>query len=677
MQEAAGGIGRRARAVVEILVVTLVAVTLVEAAVLPAQIWRAGPSTAAAVVAWSGALLGGTFLPVWISLAIFVAGVFDDGSLRRRAILAGVGAFAIGNLAYLTFGIYGPLVEGWRAFAGVTVGALVLASLGVLVPRAERRWLRVAVGAALVAGWLGLSFVNATTLRNQYPALHGGLLVAAVASAGAGLAVLSRERPGARFGSFLVASALALAGALCVLVVDDRAAGAARAYSHVGRWEGAAHDLEERAGAAPAQVEDAEALFLRHARLPALSSGFSVDDYNVLLVTVEALRQDETSLASPDRGKKRAASRDNTPRLAARARDGGVVFDRAYAPSSGTLHSMSSVLAMGWPSALRLDTWRRPWLGELSLEETTVAEVFARAGRHTFWIGHNFRSIFDRAVIGFDQGFAHTDLVHSGRNTADSDEEIVDRAIAHLERRPAGGAPWFGWVFLVSPHGNYVKHYEDQPGRGRRARYRQEVRYVDEQLGRLFDALSARDRWRDTIVIVTSDHGEELGDHGGWRHKSTVYEEVARVPLVVWLPAGASARAPEPTSNGYVLPWLLLSSRGAPRETALRRVEEVYAPMLAAVQGDVVVELIGHDRMLTALIRGNRKLNLDLLADHIELYDLRVDRTEQRDRYLVDDEAASAARQRADAYLDARGALARYSIDREREPAPKKPKEKP
>ncbi len=81
-----------------------------------------------------------------------------------------------------------------------------------------------------------------------------------------------------------------------------------------------------------------------------------------------------------------------------------------------------------------------------------------------------------------------------------------------------------------------------------RALYDGELAYLDAQLGRLLDTLETRPRWRDTLVVITSDHGEALGEHGLLGHSLGLYDEVTWVPLVV-KPGADTPGAPPPGSR--------------------------------------------------------------------------------------------------------------------------------
>jgi arylsulfatase A-like enzyme len=72
--------------------------------------------------------------------------------------------------------------------------------------------------------------------------------------------------------------------------------------------------------------------------------------------------------------------------------------------------------------------------------------------------------------------------------------------------------------------------------------YDGEIRSMDRALGRLVEGLENRRLSRRTVLVFTSDHGEELGEHGKWgRHADTLYDELLRVPLIIYLPDGDSA----------------------------------------------------------------------------------------------------------------------------------------
>jgi arylsulfatase A-like enzyme len=89
------------------------------------------------------------------------------------------------------------------------------------------------------------------------------------------------------------------------------------------------------------------------------------------------------------------------------------------------------------------------------------------------------------------------------------------------------------------------------------ALYDGEIRYTDTQLGRILDHLTSSGLERNTLVLLTSDHGEEFLEHGSWEHQKTLYEEVVRIPLIV-AGGGVAPRVEKaPTSLLDVAPTIL------------------------------------------------------------------------------------------------------------------------
>lgn len=401
--------------------------------------------------------------------------------------------------------------------------------------------------------------------------------------------------------------------------------------------------------------DEAEARFVRLSGLPHLEENY-LKGKNVLLITWEATRFDHTDLSE--------TGGTFTPHLKKFfEEEKPYSFTRAYSPSSGTLHSISSVLSMSYPSSLDLETWYRPWHGELFSDGNLVPEVFARAGYHTFRISHSYRGCFTNGILGFHHGFDHQELfVEKGAHVPPVDKDIANAALGKLQKVRNSGKPFFGWVFFVGPHSPYEARYDDLPKETEHDRYVHEIRKSDEETGRLLRGIKEMGLLKDTIIIFFGDHGEEFGEHGGSHHKSTVYTESTNVPMLIYLPGKVGQKLHKPVSTYYTFPWLLRTGPEVMREVAQRRIREDIGPMMRATDGAVLIELVGHDRMLSSLVYEKEKFNYDFLSTLYQAYDVEADPYEQKDLFYTQPEMAERGVERMNRYLTVRAARARYVL---------------
>ena len=252
-------------------------------------------------------------------------------------------------------------------------------------------------------------------------------------------------------------------------------------------------------------------------------------DQNVLLITIDTLRGDALGSYGG-----RAAT-PNLDRLAAE----GVRFTFAHSHAVVTLPSHTSILTGRYPyehgvrdnAGFRLDD-----------KAVTVAELAKQNGLATGAFVGAFP--LDRQ-FGLAQGFDTYDDV-GGREVAQGDfafterraETVVAAARQWIATRQQG--KWFTWVHVFDPHSSYTppppydSQYASDP-------YAGEIAYVDHALGALLE--TARSSSRKTLVIVTADHGEGLGEHGEPTHGTFAYETTLRVPLIVAQVGGGTAAA--------------------------------------------------------------------------------------------------------------------------------------
>ncbi len=276
-------------------------------------------------------------------------------------------------------------------------------------------------------------------------------------------------------------------------------------------------------------------------------SGAPAPAPNLLLVVVDTLRFDHLGLYGYSRG-----TSPELERLAAR----GVTFDRHVSHGAQTVPSTLSMLLSQLPVehgfVHRFDGQFAKSPPRYPPELVFLGEVFAEQGYRTAaFVGNPFLS----PANGFEQGFAHFEhAVHE-------DRALVDGAVAWLRangRQTA--APFLVYVHLMDVHWPYdpPPRYADRyrpPGKGHLvyrngpaprvgkrnlrytvATYDAGINVADEMIGELVDELDALGVAEDTIVAVTSDHGEEFLEHEGLGHGTTAYGELVRVPLVLVYP---------------------------------------------------------------------------------------------------------------------------------------------
>jgi len=262
------------------------------------------------------------------------------------------------------------------------------------------------------------------------------------------------------------------------------------------------------------------------------------DRPNVLLVTIDTLRADHVGCY----GYKDAAT-PTIDGVAAR----GVRFETAVAHVPLTGPSHASILTGQIPPG---HGFRNNSGFTLSPSVRTAAEDFRLAGYRTAAFVSGFP--LDRR-FGFDRGFeTYDDHLPKGNDRRRTPyverlaDATTDAALRWLTAPKTGQAAprWFLWVHYYDPHAPY-----EPPGelaeQYRRAPYDGEIAFVDRQLARVIDALERRGETERTLILVTADHGESLGEHGEGTHGIFLYDATIRVPWVIAgprVPAGRVSR---------------------------------------------------------------------------------------------------------------------------------------
>ena len=268
---------------------------------------------------------------------------------------------------------------------------------------------------------------------------------------------------------------------------------------------------------------------------------------SVLLVTIDTLRADHLGAYG--------YFRDTSPNLDGLAAE-STVFENVITTMSTTLPAHVSLMTSTHPMTHGIKGNFAHMGEQFGLDGIrTAAEVFTQKGYAT--------AAFVSAAplkdhTGIQIGFGHFD------QPADRDRlnaETTDLALDWLAQR-AADEPFFLWVHLWDPHAPYdpmpaydvyttddtLLAFMEERGIVPTERHQRwnnaydgEIRYADEQTGRLLDALRQGGRWDETAVVVTSDHGEGLGQHG-WRDHGTIHNEQLFVPLIIKWPGGQGTR---------------------------------------------------------------------------------------------------------------------------------------
>lgn len=313
---------------------------------------------------------------------------------------------------------------------------------------------------------------------------------------------------------------------------------------------------------------------------------------NVLLVVMDTVRADRLSL--------HGYHRDTTPNLARLARK-GILFEQARSTAPWTLPSHASMFTGRWPHETSVGEDR-----PLDASHPTLAQFLSGQGYST--AGFVANTYYCNSWFGLGKGFARYEDFYDEDSAVSFAETLrcstLGRSLVQLARMPLGnerrrkdaaqikddfldwlseqgaGRPFFAFLNLFDAHTPYVlpegndRHFglrpegpadlallnewdkkprRNVPDREQRLvgdAYDDCIGYIDSELGKLFDELERRGVLENTLVVVTSDHGENLGEHGLYGHGKSLYRQETHVPLVIVPPGGhvSSRKVADPVS---------------------------------------------------------------------------------------------------------------------------------
>ncbi len=394
----------------------------------------------------------------------------------------------------------------------------------------------------------------------------------------------------------------------------------------------------------------------------------------VILISVDTLRRDHVGAYG--------YPKPTTPVLDALAK-GGVLADDAVSVSSWTLPSHLSMLTSVLPGAHGGTDMKQGF----NRSVPSVAELLKAQGVATHAVtSHLYVSQTYGLEAGFDSMNFRQDRL--AENVANHAMDLVDRF---------GDRPFFIFLHFYDPHWHYapppdvlkifeasyagkltgnLKDFQKlRPDQVKPADldhllalYDGEIRYTDNEIGRLMTHLKDRGVLRNTLMVLTSDHGEEFLEHGSWEHQKTLYEEVIRVPLMMAGPGLAPRRETQPVSLLDIAPTILdflfveraPSMKGMSLLRPLAESREMYGETDHTTDGTRLSFLRGGAKSWKAILRSDPLKQTERTS---EWYDLAVDPGEKANRPPVASLRASVEARAKDAALKSRSAAARKPVE--------------
>jgi arylsulfatase A-like enzyme len=349
--------------------------------------------------------------------------------------------------------------------------------------------------------------------------------------------------------------------------------------------------------------------------------------YNVLLISIDAVRADHLGYMG--------YQRDTSPELDAFAKE-SIVFAKAYAIAPNTPQAIPGILSGRYPSQIEWASYTN--FPKVKDETTLVHELFSRDGYYVAGIFPHWYFKQRNLERGADEWDTHAFNARDHSEETYTDDLVADSAIARLDQIKHMEKPFFLWVHFFDPHFLYIQHKGIYFGSKQIDRYDGELRFSSQQVGRLIDYVKRNPIYRDTIIIVLADHGEEFLEHGKRWHGSQLYEESIHVPLIVHIPGIKPRRVDRPVSLVNIAPTLT-DLTGL--EFSEAQGHSLAAMMLDPNQGGDTPVYIEKLRSPTfpwsqqALVSGRWKLIHRVDEQIYELYDLESNSHENRNLFEI------------------------------------------
>ena len=357
---------------------------------------------------------------------------------------------------------------------------------------------------------------------------------------------------------------------------------------------------------------------------------------NLLLISVDTLRADHLSCYGYERR--------TTPRIDTLAAT-GIRFAQAWANSPWTLPSHATLLSGTHPF------WHMVVDDHATIGASVplLAPILKSRGYSTAAVDRGFDRFED---FGLSRGARPLNSVRAS--------EVTEKALEAI--RTNQDRPFFLFAHYFDPHNPYdppegwntrfdadpsvVPYLGESAYRGAlpppavlshiQAQYDEEILYTDAMIGRLLEGMEAMDRLRDTLIVLTSDHGEEFFEHGSWGHGHTLYPEVLHVPLIVSGPGIGRGKVADGSVRHIDLAPTILDLLSLPAENAFQGrsfagvlrglpAAGTAVPRHAEEERLLLAETSRHDVNLVGAVDGRSELVLDLKGRRLSFFDLRSD----------------------------------------------------
>ncbi|HZQ68127.1 MAG TPA: sulfatase-like hydrolase/transferase [Terriglobales bacterium] len=286
--------------------------------------------------------------------------------------------------------------------------------------------------------------------------------------------------------------------------------------------------------------------------MPAFAGGAPAR--NLVVITIDTLRADHLGCY----GYKQI----RTPNIDSLASD-GFRFERAFAVVPVTLPSHTTIFTGTYPMLSGMHDFGD---NKLNPDQPTLASVLKQQGYAT-------GAVVASAVLdsrfglnrGFDFYYDHFDFSRLQESNLDEMERpgdaVADVALDWLSKNSQG--KFFFWMHLYDPHypyrppSPYSEEYKDRP-------YDGEIAFADGQVGRVIRFLKEKGLYQNTVIVLSGDHGESLGEHGEKTHGFFIYNATLHVPLIFHLPGEAGGKSISASASlADLMPTMLQSLKVA------------------------------------------------------------------------------------------------------------------